>query len=176
MTTIASGMGGAVPSGPAGLRHHAVLSPGTTAKPQSRAWEGERSGAECVLSLAGAGVESLVLAGEVEPPVLLEVPVRDYGPQGENRLRAVQAPPGAAQVEAVGYDSLNNPGRVARLACSSRSRTVQERSGSAAAEVENRQRGEGSRPVKVRMPGFRGDRGGGKGCNSLAIRIFRTSR
>ena len=64
--------------------------------------ESERSGAECVLSLADAGVEPLVLAGEVKPPVLPEIPVRDDGPQGENRLRAVQAPPGASQIEAVG--------------------------------------------------------------------------
>jgi len=35
-----------------------------------------RSGPERVLSLLNAGVEPLVLAGEVEAPVLLEVAVR----------------------------------------------------------------------------------------------------
>ena len=37
--------------------------------------EQSRLGAEFVLALPGAGVEPLVLAGEVESPVLLEVAV-----------------------------------------------------------------------------------------------------
>jgi hypothetical protein len=59
------------------------------------------------LSLLGAGVEALVLAGEVEAPVLVEVAVADDGAEGEDGFGAVQAPSGAADVEAVGDDSLN---------------------------------------------------------------------
>jgi putative RNA 2'-phosphotransferase len=44
-----------------------------------------------------------VLAGEVESPVLFEVAVADDCPQGENGLRAVQAPPGSSDRETVGY-------------------------------------------------------------------------
>ena len=43
------------------------------------------------------------------------IAVADDCPQGENRLRAVQAPPGPSQIEAVGYEvtagSLDDPGR-----------------------------------------------------------------
>jgi hypothetical protein len=45
-----------------------------------------------------------VLAGEVEPPVLLEVAVADGCPHGENSLRAVQTPPGPSDRETVGYE------------------------------------------------------------------------
>lgn len=45
-----------------------------------------RSGAERVLSLVSAGIESLAVTGEVEPPVLLEVPVRDDGSQWLGRF------------------------------------------------------------------------------------------
>jgi hypothetical protein len=48
------------------------------------------------LSLLNAGVESLVLAFEVESPVLLEVAVADDGAQGEDGFGAVQAPSGPA--------------------------------------------------------------------------------
>ena len=63
---------------------------------------GGRSGAERVLSLVSAGVEPLVLAGQVILPVLFEVPVGGDCPQGENGLGAVQAPPGPAQRETIG--------------------------------------------------------------------------
>jgi hypothetical protein len=56
-----------------------------------------------------------VLAGKVVPPVLLEVAVGDDGSQGEDCLSAVQAPPGASQTEAVGYEvtagALDDTGR-----------------------------------------------------------------
>ena len=56
-----------------------------------------------------------MLAGEVESPVLLEVPVADDCPQGEDRLGAVQAPPGPSEREAIGYEvaagALDDPGR-----------------------------------------------------------------
>jgi hypothetical protein len=47
------------------------------------------SGPECVLALRCAGVEPLVLAGEVEGPVFLEVAVADHGAQGEDGFGAV---------------------------------------------------------------------------------------
>jgi hypothetical protein len=56
------------------------------------------------LSLVDAEVEALVLAFEVESPVLLEVAVADDCPQGENGLGAVQAPSRASQIEEVGYE------------------------------------------------------------------------
>jgi hypothetical protein len=56
------------------------------------------------LSLVNAGIESLVLALEVESPVLLEVAVADDRSQGEDGLGAVQAPSRASQIEAVGYE------------------------------------------------------------------------
>jgi len=59
------------------------------------------------LSLLNAGVEALVLAFEVESPVFLEVAVADGGAEGEDGFSAVQAPSGAADVEAVADDSLN---------------------------------------------------------------------
>ena len=59
------------------------------------------------MALLGAGVEALVLEGEVEVPVLLEVAVADHGAEGEDGFGAVQAPSRAADVEAVGDDSLN---------------------------------------------------------------------
>src|SRR6202034_4283507 len=54
-----------------------------------------------VLSLLDAGVEALVLAFEVESPVLLEVAVADSGAEGEDGFGAIQAPSGAADVETV---------------------------------------------------------------------------
>jgi hypothetical protein len=45
-----------------------------------------------------------VLALEVESPVLLEVAVADDRSQGEDGLGAVQAPPRASQIEAIGYE------------------------------------------------------------------------
>jgi hypothetical protein len=45
----------------------------------------------------------LVLAGEVEAPVLLEVAVADDRAQGEDSFEAVQAPARASDREAVGY-------------------------------------------------------------------------
>jgi hypothetical protein len=42
-----------------------------------------------------------VLAGQVEAPVFLEVPVADHGAQGEDGLGAVQAPSCSADVEPV---------------------------------------------------------------------------
>jgi hypothetical protein len=54
------------------------------------------------LSLLGAGVESLVLAGEVVVPVFLEVAVADGGAEAEDGFGAVQARSGAVDVEAVG--------------------------------------------------------------------------
>lgn len=49
-----------------------------------------------------------------------------------------------------------------RVGMSQRSRALQECPGPAAADVEDRQRGEGSRPVKPRMSGFCADPAGGK--------------
>ena len=46
-----------------------------------------------------------MLAGEVEPPVLLEVAVADHCPQGEDGFGAVQAPSGPSYVETVGVDA-----------------------------------------------------------------------
>ena len=67
------------------------------------------------MSLVNAGVEPLVLTGEVEAPVLLEVPVADDGAEGEDGLGAVQAPSGPSDVETVGYEvaacSLDDAGR-----------------------------------------------------------------
>jgi len=54
------------------------------------------------LSLLNAGVEPLVLASKVEPPVLFEVSVADDGAEGEDRFGSVQAPSRASYVEAVG--------------------------------------------------------------------------
>jgi hypothetical protein len=68
----------------------------------SRSERGHESGSECVLSLHGAGVEPLVLAGEVEAPVLGEVAVADDRAEGEDGFGAVQAPSGSSYVEAVG--------------------------------------------------------------------------
>jgi hypothetical protein len=56
------------------------------------------------LALGSAGVEPLVLAGEVVLPVGVEVAVGGDGAEGEDRLGAVKAPAGASQVEAVGDD------------------------------------------------------------------------
>jgi hypothetical protein len=70
--------------------------------------------AERVLALDGAWVEALVLLGEVEVPVLVEVAVADDGAQGEDGLGAVEAPSGASYAEAVGDDvaagALDDPG------------------------------------------------------------------
>jgi len=67
------------------------------------------------LSLLNAGIEPLVLAFEVELPVLLEVAVADDGSEGEDCLGAVQAPPGSSDVETVGYEmaacALDDAGR-----------------------------------------------------------------
>jgi hypothetical protein len=52
--------------------------------------------------LLNAGVEPLVLAFEVEPPVLVEVSVADDGAQGQDGLGTVQAPSRPADVKAVG--------------------------------------------------------------------------
>jgi len=65
------------------------------------------SGAECVLALGCAGVEPLVLAGEVEAPVFLEVTVADDGAQGEDGFGAVEAPSRSCDAESVADDSLN---------------------------------------------------------------------
>jgi hypothetical protein len=54
------------------------------------------------VALRGAGVEPLVLAGEVEAPVLPEVAVADDRAQGEDGFGAVQAPSGPSYIEAVG--------------------------------------------------------------------------
>jgi hypothetical protein len=54
-----------------------------------------------------------VLLGEVEVPVLVEVAVADDGAQGEDCLCSVEAPSGAADVEAVGdvaAGALDDPG------------------------------------------------------------------
>jgi len=59
------------------------------------------------LSLLDAGVEPLVLAFEVEAPVLLEVAVADDRAEGEDCLCSVQAPSRASYIETVGDDSLN---------------------------------------------------------------------
>jgi hypothetical protein len=50
---------------------------------------GGRSGPERVLALRCAGVEPLVLAGQVEAPVVVEVAVADDGAQGEDGFGAV---------------------------------------------------------------------------------------
>ena len=67
------------------------------------------------MSLFNAGIEPLVLAFEVELPVLLEVAVADDGSEGEDGLGAVQAPPGSSDVETVGYEmaacALDDAGR-----------------------------------------------------------------
>ena len=67
------------------------------------------------MSLLGAWVEPLVLAGEVESPVVLEVAVADHGAEGEDGFGAVQAPSGTADVEAVGGEvpacALDDAGR-----------------------------------------------------------------
>ena len=64
--------------------------------------------------LGGAWVEALVLLGEVEVPVLVEVAVADDSSQREDGLGAVEAPSGASYVEAVGDDvaagALDDPG------------------------------------------------------------------
>ena len=56
-----------------------------------------------------------MLTGEVEAPVFFEVAVADDRAQGEDCLGAVQAPSGAADVEAVGDEmpacSLDDAGR-----------------------------------------------------------------
>ena len=56
------------------------------------------------MSLVNAGVEPLVLAFEVESPVLFEVAVADDCAKGEDCLGAVQAPSGPADRETVGYE------------------------------------------------------------------------
>src|ERR1700733_4134523 len=61
-----------------------------------------RSSAECVFRLFGAGIEALVLAGAVIAPVLFEVAVADHCAEGEDGFGAVQAPSGPSDVEAVG--------------------------------------------------------------------------
>jgi hypothetical protein len=53
------------------------------------------------LALFGAGVEPLVLAGEVEVPVFVEVAVADHCAQGEDGFGAVQAPACSGDVEPV---------------------------------------------------------------------------
>jgi hypothetical protein len=67
------------------------------------------------MSLVNAGVEPLVLAFEMEAPVLVEVPVPDHRSEGENCLGSVHASSRAAQREAVGYGvaarALDDPGR-----------------------------------------------------------------
>src|SRR5437868_572720 len=73
------------------------------------------SGPERVLALRCAGVEPLVLAGEVEGPVFVEVAVADHRAQGEDGFGAVQAPPCPGDVEPVADQvaagSLDDPGR-----------------------------------------------------------------
>lgn len=59
------------------------------------------------MSLLNAGLETLVLSFEVESLLLIEVAVADDGAEGEDGFCSVQAPPAAADVEAVGNDSLN---------------------------------------------------------------------
>ena len=59
------------------------------------------SGSECVLAVRCAGVEPLVLAGEVEAPVFVEVAVADHGAQGEDGFGALQSPPCPGDVEPV---------------------------------------------------------------------------
>ena len=54
------------------------------------------------MPLLGAGVEALVLAGEVEAPVLLEVAVADHRAQGDDGFGSVQAPSRASYAETVG--------------------------------------------------------------------------
>ena len=56
------------------------------------------------MPLISARVTPLVLAVEVEAPVLLEVSVADHRADGENCPGAVQAPSRASQIEAVGYE------------------------------------------------------------------------
>ena len=67
------------------------------------------------MSLLGAGVEPLVLAGEVEGLVFLEVAVADHRAQGEDGFGAVQSPPCSGDVEPVADQvaagSLDYPGR-----------------------------------------------------------------
>jgi hypothetical protein len=48
-----------------------------------------------------AGVEPLVLLGEVVTPVLIEVTVADHREQREDGFGALQAPPGPGDVERV---------------------------------------------------------------------------
>src|SRR6266581_4551786 len=57
------------------------------------------SGSERVLALCGAGVAPLVLGGEVEAPVFIEVAVADYCAQGEDGFGAVQPPACSGDVE-----------------------------------------------------------------------------
>ena len=77
--------------------------------------EGGGSGAERVLALRRSGVESLVLAGEVEAPVFVEVAVADHRAQGEDGFGALHAPPCCGDVEPVAdllaADSLDDSGR-----------------------------------------------------------------
>jgi hypothetical protein len=59
------------------------------------------SGPECVIALRGAGVEPLVLAGEVVAPVFVEVAVADHCAQGEDGLGALKVPSCSGDVEPV---------------------------------------------------------------------------
>jgi hypothetical protein len=59
------------------------------------------SGPECVIALRGAGVEPLVLAGEVVAPVFVEVAVADHCAQGDDGLGALKVPSCSGDVEPV---------------------------------------------------------------------------
>lgn len=100
-----------------------------------------------------------VVVGLQQRPALQDVRRRDPAPRQPALLQQHPKMPGGSTRrcrESV-LSSPNNASRVARLACRSRSRALQEHPGPTPADVENRQRGEGGRLVKARMSGFCGD-------------------
>ena len=64
-------------------------------------------GPECVLPLGSAGVEPLLLAGEVEAPVFAEVAVADHRPEGEDGFGAFQDVLLAINADAYSFDAAN---------------------------------------------------------------------
>jgi len=64
-------------------------------------------GPECVLPLGSAGVEPLVLAGEVEAPVFAEVAVADHRPEGEDGFGAFQDVLPAINAGAYSFEAAN---------------------------------------------------------------------
>ena len=64
-------------------------------------------GPECVLPLGSAGVEPLLLAGEVEAPVFAEVAVADHRPEGEDGFGAFQDVLLAINAGAYSFDAAN---------------------------------------------------------------------